>query len=85
MSLHFLHLWTIGQKLSFRFSKDAVLTEIGKIVLTPTIWLLSYLPDLFRPASFALKRFKVLYFGPSRFKCFIFPEKCFKCFILTKF
>ena len=38
-----------------------------------------------RPASFALKRFKVLYFGPSRFKCFIFPEKCFKCFILTKF
>ncbi len=40
---------------------------------------------LCRPASFALKPLKVLYFGPARFKCFIFPEKCFKCFILTKF
>ena len=25
--------------------------------------------DVSRPASFALKRFKVLYFEPARFKC----------------
>ena len=29
MSLHFLHLWTIGQKMIFRFLKDALLIELS--------------------------------------------------------
>ena len=34
-----------------------------------------FLHKTIRPASFTLKRFKVLYFGPSRFKSFIFSGK----------
>ncbi len=30
MSLHFLQLWTIGQKLSLIFLKDALLTELSQ-------------------------------------------------------